>query len=151
MIAEPPARILLVEDSAADVLLVRESLADSPVRTRLEVVETANAALAHLHRRKEENGGFPDLVLLDLNLPGFDGLECLAELKRDRRLALIPVVIFSTSDAESDIAAAYKNRANCFVSKPRDFHTFSWVVVSIVRFWLSRPNEFVPFDESRSD
>lgn len=76
--------------------------------------------------------GRPDLILLDLNLPGMDGREVLAEIKSDPGLAIL-----TTSSAEQDIIRTYQLHANCFITKPADFQQFIRVVHSIEDFWFS--------------
>jgi len=80
---------------------------------------------------------FPDLILLDLNMPRMDGRETLAQIKSDQLLRTIPTVILTTSSAEEDILKTYQLQANCFVSKPLQFDQFEVVVKSINDFWLN--------------
>ncbi len=79
----------------------------------------------------------PDLIMLDLNLPRKDGREVLAELKQDPKLAMIPVVVLTTSRAEQDVLRSYELHANCYITKPVDFQQFLCVVKSIEQFWLT--------------
>jgi two-component system, chemotaxis family, response regulator Rcp1 len=79
----------------------------------------------------------PDLILLDLNLPGKDGREVLAELKADPDLKTIPVVVLTMSRAEADIFRAYELQANCYITKPLDFVQFLDVIRTIEHFWLA--------------
>jgi two-component system response regulator len=132
-----PIEILLVEDSAADVLLTREALADAKVMNRLHTVDNGVDALAFLRRAPGfEKAPRPDLVLLDLNLPRKDGREVLAEVKASDGLKTIPIVVLTTSKAEEDIARAYGLHANCYITKPVNFSRFTEVVRSIESFWL---------------
>lgn len=132
-----PVDMLLVEDSSTDAMFVREALADGAPGVRLHVAEDGREALAFLRREPPHTTApRPGVVLLDLNMPACDGHELLAEIKGDGALCGIPVVVFTTSEAESDVVAAYRAQANCFVTKPRDFHAFSRAVRSIVAFWL---------------
>ena len=95
-------------------------------------------ALAWLRREgKFTDAARPDVILLDLNLPKKDGREVLAEIKGDRDLGRIPVIVLTISQAEQDILAAYDLRANCFISKPIDLDEFIKVVRSIEDFWLT--------------
>ncbi len=130
--------ILLVEDNPADVRLTREVLEDGDGATRLNVVGDGEEAMAFL--RKEGPYAHcprPSLVLLDLNLPKKDGREVLEELKSDDALRRIPVVVLTTSGAESDISRSYELHANCFITKPLDLDDFFSVVRSIKDFWLA--------------
>lgn len=79
----------------------------------------------------------PDLILLDLNLPKKDGREVLEEIKSDKDLKHIPVVILTTSKAEEDIFRAYDLYANCYITKPVDLDQFIAVIKSIEDFWFS--------------
>ena len=133
-----PIEILMVEDSAPDVLLTREALTDAKVRNRLHVVEDGLLAMAFLRRRPPfQDAPRPDLVLLDLNLPKMDGREVLVEIKGDDELKTIPVVVLTTSKAEEDILRAYRAHANCFIRKPVDFAKFSDVVRVVENFWFT--------------
>ncbi|HUE77100.1 MAG TPA: response regulator [Longimicrobiales bacterium] len=133
-----PAEILLVEDNPADVRLTREALREAKVRSNLHVASDGVEALALL--RKEgayADAPRPDLILLDLNLPKKDGREVLKEIKGDRSLRSIPVVILTSSQAERDIVRAYELHANCYVTKPVELAQFIHVVQSIESFWFS--------------
>ena len=83
------------------------------------------------------DASLPDLLLLDLNLRKKDGREVLAEIKADRYLRRIPVVVLTASKAEQDIAKAYDLHANCYIIKPVDLNKFSDVIKAIKDFWLS--------------
>ena len=80
----------------------------------------------------------PDLILLDLNMPGMDGREVLAQIKMDDRLRTIPIVILTTSESEDDIAKSYQLHANCYLCKPVQLSAFENLVKSINDFWLTK-------------
>jgi CheY-like chemotaxis protein len=131
-------QILLVEDDPGDVLITREAFAENKVRNKLSVVSDGDTAMAFLRRE----GDFaaaprPDLILLDLNLPGRNGHEVLAEIKSDAILQRIPVVVLTTSDAEEDILRSYDLHANAYVTKPVDFERFLTVVRQIDEFFVT--------------
>jgi CheY-like chemotaxis protein len=133
-----PIEILLVEDNPGDVRLTREALRDTKVHNRLSVAQTGLEALAFLRRQgKHATAPRPDLILLDLNLPLKSGMEVLGEIKGDPDLRTIPVVILTTSEAETDIIKAYHLNANCYVTKPVGLEQFIEVVNSIENFWLT--------------
>ncbi len=133
-----PIEILLVEDNPADVRLTVESLKESKVCNILHVVEDGEEAIAFLRRKgKYVNKPYPDLILLDLNLPKKNGLEVLAEIKGDEKLKRIPVVVLSASKAEEDIHRSYGLHANCYISKPIDLDQFIRVINSIENFWFT--------------
>jgi two-component system, chemotaxis family, response regulator Rcp1 len=124
-------RILLVEDLVSDALLTREALAESGVEAEIDVVDDGAAALERLHGDHPR----PDLVLLDLNLPGISGREVLEEIKGTAEMAAIPVVVLTTSIAPEDIRFAYEHHANAYVRKPNGFHALQAVTDAIRDFW----------------
>jgi CheY-like chemotaxis protein len=129
--------VLLVEDNPADVRLTLEAFKESKVETHLSVVEDGIEALAFLRREgKYVNAPRPDLILLDLNIPRKNGRTLLAEIKEEENLRSIPVVVLTTSQAESDILTTYRYHANCYITKPVDFELFVKVVKSIENFWF---------------
>jgi two-component system response regulator len=130
--------ILLVEDSPSDALLTREALRGSKLLNTVHLVDNGVDAIAFL--RREGPYAYvprPDLILLDLNLPRKDGREVLEEIKADDDLKIIPVVVLTSSEAESDILKSYSLHANCYVSKPVEFDKFVKVVRSIREFWFA--------------
>ena len=129
-----PVRVLLVDDSEADVRLTREALKDSKLLLDLEVVGDGELALAFL---RGAGPWRPDLVLLDLNLPRMDGRQVLAAIKADAALRIIPVVVLTTSQAEQDVLRCYELAANCYVTKPLELDQFLHVVAAIEGFWLA--------------
>ncbi len=130
--------ILLVEDNPGDVRLTREALKDGKIVNNLHIAEDGVEALAFLRREgKYRDAVRPELILLDLNLPKKDGREVLAEIKADKDLKRIPVVILTSSAAEQDIVKSYNLHANCYVTKPVDLDQFINVVKSIEYFWLT--------------
>lgn len=130
--------ILLIEDSSGDVRLTIEALKEAKVSNRLSVVSDGVEAMDFLRQKGSHKDAIrPDLILLDLNLPRKDGREVLAEIKSDSNLKCIPVVVLTTSRAESDILKAYDLHANCYIAKPVDFKQFMTVVASIENFWLT--------------
>ena len=129
--------VLIVEDSPDDVELTREALREGKLDIGLHVATDGIEGLAFLRREgKYAEEPIPDLILLDLNMPRMDGRELLAEIKADEKLARIPVVVLTTSEAEKDIIASYQLRANCYISKPVDFEKFIEIVQAIERFWF---------------
>ena len=136
--SEPAIEILLVEDNPADVRLTQEALREGKLRNSLTVAETGEEALAMLSQRPPHvDSPRPDLILLDLNLPGRSGREVLAEIKADPDLKRIPVVILTTSKAEEDVVKSYNLHANAYITKPVDLDKFMHVVRSIESFWLT--------------
>ncbi|MBD2430584.1 MULTISPECIES: response regulator [Fischerella] len=133
-----PIEILLIEDNPGDVELTKIALEDSKISVNLNIVEDGVEAIAFLRREgKYANVPYPDIVLLDLNLPKKDGREVLAEIKADEKLKRIPVVVLTTSQAEEDVLKVYNLSANCYITKPVDFDQFVKIVQSIENFWFT--------------
>ncbi|MEM7405521.1 MAG: response regulator [Pseudomonadota bacterium] len=133
-----PAEILLAEDNDADARLTRMALDDGKIANTLHHVRDGVEALDYLFRRPPyESAERPDLVLLDLNMPRKDGREVLAAMKADADLHTIPVVVLTTSAAETDVLESYGLNANCYVTKPVDLDAFVKIVQSVQEFWLT--------------
>ncbi|MFJ1797442.1 MULTISPECIES: response regulator [unclassified Streptomyces] len=133
-----PIEVLLVEDDPGDELMTREAFEDNKIRNTLHVVRDGQEALDFLYRRGEYGDApRPDLVLLDLNLPKYDGRQVLEQIKGDPELALIPVVVLTTSSAEEDILRSYKLHANAYVTKPVDLDQFIAAVRQIDEFFVT--------------
>ncbi len=129
--------VLLVEDDPGDVLLIREAFAEQKVGNALAVVNDGVQAMEYVRGEGEFAGRErPDLVLLDLNLPRKSGAEVLAEIKSDPRLATIPVIVLTTSEAEEDVLRSYKSHANAYITKPVDFDRFRQIVHKIDDFFV---------------
>ena len=132
-----PAEILLVEDNPGDVRLTREALNEGRILHNLSVVRDGVEALAFLRREGQyADAPWPDLILLDLNLPRKDGREVLAEIKADEQLGRIPLVVLTTSEADQDILKSYDLRANSYIIKPIDVGQFVRVITLLENYWL---------------
>lgn len=129
--------ILLVEDNEADMRLVREALREGEVPAKLHWAPCGEVALRFLRRTGDQaTAPVPDLVLLDLNLPGLRGHEVLAEIKHDPALLAIPVVVLTSSSACQDVLDAYAGHANAYMVKPDDYSQFLVLVGAIRAYWL---------------
>lgn len=128
--------ILIVDDNPADIDLVREALAHGPRPNRVSSANDGMEAIALLSGAGSTGLRFPDLIVLDLNLPRKDGRAVLAEVKSHPALRRTPIVVFSTSRAQRDILGCYELGANSYVSKPGDLEGFLAAVTSIERFWF---------------
>jgi CheY-like chemotaxis protein len=132
------AEILLVEDDPGDVLITREALSLSRIANNLHHVSDGDEAMAFLNQEGAHADAVrPDLVLLDLNLPGRNGREVLAEVKASADLRRIPVVVLTTSRAAEDVQQSYDLHANAYVTKPVDFEEFTSVVGKIDDFFFA--------------
>jgi two-component system response regulator len=130
-------QVLIVDTDPYDAAVTLQVLKESKAGINASVVKNGQEALAFL-RRLDENHGMarPDLILLDLGLPGGGGRKALAEIKSDDDLKFIPVVILTTSQADEDLLRAYSLHANCYVVKPKDRLDYARVVRSVGDFWL---------------
>lgn len=133
-----PVEVLLVEDDAGDELMTREAFEDNKIGNTLHVVRDGLEALDFLYQREEHTEApRPDLILLDLNLPKYDGRQVLEKIKSDPDLSCIPVVVLTTSAAEEDILRSYKLHANAYVTKPVDLEQFIKAVQQIDDFFVT--------------
>jgi CheY-like chemotaxis protein len=133
-----PAVVLLVEDDPGDEMMTREAFEDNKIQNSLHVVRDGLEALDFLYKRGAyENAPTPDLILLDLNLPKYDGRQVLEKVKSDADLAMIPVVVLTTSAAEEDIMRSYKLHANAYVTKPVDLDQFMAAIRRIDDFFIT--------------
>ena len=131
--------VLLVEDASGDVRLTVDAFRDANPSVRLHVAKDGKEAMAFLGRE----GVYvlaprPDLILLDLSVPKMDGRKVLASIKNDESLKMIPTVILTTSDADSDVVNCYKLQANSYHCKPVELAAFEALVKSINDFWLTK-------------
>ncbi|QNJ93968.1 response regulator [Mycolicibacterium fluoranthenivorans] len=129
--------ILLVEDDAGDELITREAFEHNKIKNNLYVAHDGEEGLDFLYRRGIfADAPTPDLILLDLNLPKYDGRQVLEQIKSDPELRHIPVVVLTTSAAEEDILRSYKLHANAYVTKPVDLDQFLNAVRQIDEFFV---------------
>ena len=138
MIGLEPITLLLVEDDPADQKLIKTSLKNQRLANDLYVVSSGEEGLDFLHHRGDYSNGCtqPDLILLDLNMPGMGGKEFLKRIKNDENLKQIPVVILTTSDSERDIIDSYKLQASGYVHKPVTLDEFKGVMEKIEAYWF---------------
>jgi CheY-like chemotaxis protein len=133
-----PIEVLLVEDDPGDELMTREAFEDNKIGNRLHVARDGEEALDFLYRRGvHSEAPRVDLVLLDLNLPKYDGRQVLERIRADPDLTHLPVVVLTTSSSEEDILRSYKLHANAYVTKPVDVNQFIAAVRQIDDFFLS--------------
>ncbi len=125
--------ILLVEDNPGDVRLTQEALKESNLSYRLKVASDGIAAMTLLSNSKNDSQIVcPDVILLDLNLPGKNGLEVLDEVKTDNDLKHIPIIVLTSSDRDLDVLIAYKKQASAYLVKPSRLSQFDEVINAIV-------------------
>jgi CheY-like chemotaxis protein len=135
--AERPIVVLLIEDDPGDELITREVFEHNKFTNTLNVARDGEEGLDYLYQRgAHRDSPRPDLILLDLNLPKYDGRQLLEKIKSDPNLCHIPVVILTTSSAEEDIVRSYKLHANAYVTKPVDLDQFMNAVRQIDEFFV---------------
>lgn len=139
---ERPLRILHVEDNEAHAELVQRGFEEHRIPNQIEHVATGEDALARLQQRAAApHGRMPDVVLLDLRLPGVDGLEVLTEIRETPALADLPVVILTTSNADWDRLKAYERKMSGYIVKPFDFDSFAILLDVISRLLPFEPEQ----------
>lgn len=132
-----PAHILLVEDNEGDIILTLDAFEESKIKTDISVVKNGQEALDFLYKRGEYSQmKRPDLILLDINIPIYNGHEVLKQIKSEDSLKKIPVIMLTTSSSQKDINLAYENYTNSYVKKPLDMEEFLQAILKIEEFWL---------------
>jgi CheY-like chemotaxis protein len=133
-----PARVLVVEDSHVQAALVQYAVDEIASLELLHIASDGEEALAYLRNEPGfESAERPDVILLDLNMPRKNGFEVLDEVKQDDRLKTIPVIMFTTSELETDVAHAYKRGANTFITKPVGFDALIQTLEDLARYWAN--------------
>lgn len=124
--------ILLIEDNSGDIRLISEALGEAFSKGRLHCVSSRSETMEFLNQRGEyHNAPRPDLILLDLNLPGVHGHQILEEIKESHRYGNIPVVILSSSSTEEEVLVSYSLRAHSHRTKPYEYDQYMEVIKSI--------------------
>lgn len=134
----PDFHILLVEDSRTDVKIIERALREGNVEHRLTVISDGRQALEYLVLLRDPDSPEdlePDLILLDLNLPGIDGCQVLTEIKTDPLLRVIPVVVLTTSRREEDVLQTYHAGANTYIQKPAEYPRYRDLVLTLRQYW----------------
>ena len=131
------AHILLVEDNEGDIVLTIDAFEESKIKIEISVTKNGKEALDFLFKRGAYTSAkMPDLILLDINIPIFNGHEVLQQIKSDPVLKKIPVIMLTTSSNQKDIDRAYENHSNCYIKKPLDMEDFLKAISKIEEFWL---------------
>ncbi|MBK6827665.1 MAG: response regulator [Chitinophagaceae bacterium] len=136
--------ILLVEDNEGDIILTTEAFKDMQLENRISVVKDGEEALLFLRRQgKYAAVSLPQLILMDIHLPGINGKDLLEIIKQDEELKEIPVVMLTSSDKDADISDCYEKQVNWYITKPIDYDKYTKVMHEIEAFYVS----FVPYDK----
>ena len=132
-----PVVILLVEDNPADAELLSEGIAEAGLDVALSTAGTGQEALDFLRLRSPAPERLPGLILLDLNLPGLDGLGVLREIKNAGDLKRTPVLMLSSSSSERDVLACYELGASAYLVKPSNLKELRELMAALRDFWLT--------------
>ncbi|MEW6658940.1 MAG: response regulator [Thermodesulfobacteriota bacterium] len=134
------AHILLVEDNRLDIELTLDAFKEARLGNSVHVAKNGEEALDYLFGRKQfgdrEQYPLPDIILLDLKMPGLDGFEVLRRVKAEPEVKRIPVIILTSSREEGDLALSYDCGANSYLTKPVSFEGFLKVVRQVQDYWL---------------
>jgi chemotaxis family two-component system response regulator Rcp1 len=131
--------ILLIEDSRTDAKIIERALREGEIAHRLTVIPDGRHALDYLFSLCEEpaqSDREPDLILLDLNLPGLDGCQVLTQIKGDPYLRVIPVIVLTTSHRDEDILQTYEAGANTYIPKPAEYARYRDLVATLRDYWV---------------
>ncbi len=130
--------ILIIEDNEGDIRLIEEAFQELDRTLSLNVVVNGEDAISYLKKEGQWSAALrPDIILLDLNLPGIGGGEVLSYIKKDKNLRAIPVIILSNSSRNEDIAASYQACASCYIVKPLTFQDYINMMKVIEQFWFN--------------
>jgi two-component system, chemotaxis family, response regulator Rcp1 len=134
-----PIDILLVEDNSGDIRMMREILREINPSAHLHVVTDGAEAMDFLlYQGQYLEAPRPSVILLDLNLPKLHGRDVLARVKTNPHLQTIPVIVLTSSQADSDIRSSYQLMANSYLRKPESWDEFEEMVISLNGFWFTR-------------
>jgi CheY-like chemotaxis protein len=138
--AYEPSNILLVEDEKAHADLTQRAIRKAGNANRVDVVGDGEEALDYLYNRgkykDKRKYPIPGLILLDIKLPGIDGIEVLTKIKKDPTLKKIPVIMLTTSEREEDITLSYEHYANSYLTKPVGFKEFEEKIMQLDFYWM---------------
>ena len=126
--------VLIVDDDADDREIIRDAFMANYEEPEYVFIENGEKLIDYLDRHQDD--ALPSLILLDLNMPGKDGREALKEIKANRKLHHIPIVVFTTSSSIRDRQTVYDLGANCFITKPDTFNKLVDLTESIAKLWL---------------
>ena len=137
--------ILLVEDNEGDIILTTEAFKDMKLENKIDVVRNGEEALRFLKKQGQfTDATTPQMILMDINLPGMDGKQLLDIIKKDNELKEIPVVMLTSSDTDADISECYDKHVNWYITKPIDYDKYMKVMHEIEAFYVP----FVPYPKA---
>jgi CheY-like chemotaxis protein len=132
-----PVEVLLVEDDEQHARVVREALTGGTARSHLSVIANGPEVIPYLRGEGDHPATRPDLILLDLDVPGRDSFQVLADIRAEPELRRLPVVVLTASKAEADVVRSYDLDPDAYVSKPADLHDFVEAICRIDEFFIS--------------
>ena len=131
-------RLLVVEDSEAYLYLIQKAFSSrEAIRWELTMAHDGEQAIRLLFEEERTNTPLPDLILLDWRLPKVSGSDLLQRIKKHENLRKIPVLVFSSSNADEDVHDAYGNHANGYITKPDSINVLTQIVETIEQFWIA--------------
>lgn len=129
--------VLIIEDNQGDIDITRDVFEETETKCNLNFVYTGEEALEFLRRKGEyPNAPTPDIILLDLNLPGYSGREIIEKIKNDDAFKKIPVIVMTSSESQRDVYDAYSLHANCYIVKPIEMNEYVKIIKAIESFWF---------------
>lgn len=137
-------RVMVIDDNADHTLLIRNALRDLGNEHGIETMSDGEQALTALHAARQ----YPDLILLDINMPGYSGFDVLAQLRQHERLRLIPVVMLTSSETQADIARAYELGASGYITKPSHYQDLRAVLGNTMLYWSVMQRYDIPKREA---
>lgn len=126
---QSPLHVLLADDDEDDRMIFKDALEEIRIRTRLTLVKDGIQLMEYL---QQDDCDYPGIVFLDLNMPRKGGIECLREIRNDKKLKNLSVAIYSTSASESDIEDTFIKGANVYIKKPNDFTSLVKVLEEVI-------------------
>jgi two-component system, chemotaxis family, response regulator Rcp1 len=131
-----PVHLLIIEDNPGDVRLLEEAFGELHANVKIKVAKDGAEAIALVAGNSQAKEPSPDLILLDLNLPKINGHDVLVKIKSDPRTRHIPVIILTSSRAESDVRRAYQSHANAYLRKPSTLEGLLNTARDVKNFWM---------------
>lgn len=134
-----PMTILIADDDSDDRMFLEQAMRQNGYQQDIRFVEDGEELMEYLRRQgryNEHNAPWPNMLILDLNMPRKNGFQALAEIKDDPKLRRLPVIVMTTSSADEDIARTYNSGVNSFVTKPFNFNRLVEMVGTLKTYWM---------------
>lgn len=135
-------RIFLVDDSQAEPILLQQAVNDSGKGIILECFDDSKQAVDEILKRQNDLLTKPNLILLDLNMPGYSGLDVLKILRKNEDTRYLPIIMLSSSSLESDMREAIDAGANGMITKPTGTERYAEIVANVYEYWFNTVNRF---------